>query len=666
MDEKTALSGSPGKKPRRLLRTAALLCAAVIGLLVFGGCDRSVRVPGKTSADGDKPVYRQGASCSVFIYLCGSNLESKRGMAGEDIDELLKADIPKNVNVVLETGGTKKWHSHHIANDRLQRYIVKSHELSLVEELPNQSMGDAATFKAFMDWGLEAYPAERNMLIIWDHGGDATNGFCFDENFGFKGLKLSDAEAMFGRAGERRKLDIVMFDTCFMGSMEAASRMSDYCHYMIASQTIIPGGIFDYSVIAQSFGDNDDEACGRLICDSFAEQCRVGKSGAKASISLFDLSRTDAAIKQLDAFFDREIASIRQDSGQSAMEKSEYGTAWFYSFLAGLCSPIEADNEYNVVDVLNFTCSAATEPEETSKLKTALGSLIAYHIGDVLTYPFPRDDPEYARALCTGISMYYPVNYKKDDLKAYIAECPVRQYAALLELLFLQTPETPIEFADKGSINDKGEFEVTLTEKSRKGLKEIGCKLWEDHGEGQEPYLLSMDTFEVKSGDKLTFTHDFDGEWYYLCGHRLTGSGVMKENTYYYTARILCNGELTEYRFSVKRDADHQVIISKGIVGAEYDENSLVNRAFTELKEGDVVNTFSESGMTDSNDSVFTVPSGDITAELNRLAPGRYRCQFIAIDNNENFVPSDYVIYEIKESGGERSIKATKIIKASS
>ena len=84
------------------------------------------------------------------------------------------------------------------------------------------------------------------------------------------------------------------------------------------------------------------------------------------------------------------------------------------------------------------------------------------------------------------------------------------------------------------------------------------------------------------------------------------------------------------------------------------------------VKEGDVVNTFSESGMTDSNDSVFTVPSGDITAELNRLAPGRYRCQFIAIDNNENFVPSDYVIYEIKESGGERSIKATKIIKASS
>ena len=665
MGEKTALSENRKKKPKLLLPiVAALLCVAVIGLVVFGVCNRFANVPGKNSTDEDKPVYRPGASCSVFIYFCGSNLESKQGMAGKDIDELLKADIPENVNVVLETGGAKKWHSHNIANDRLQRYTVKNHELSLIDELPNQSMGDAATFKSFLDWGLKTYPAERDMLIIWDHGGDATNGFCFDENFGFKGLKLSDADAMFGRAEDRKKLDIVMFDTCFMGSIEAVSQMSDYFHYMIASQTIIPGGIFDYSVIAKSFGDNDDEACGRLICDSFMEQCRVKKQDAKASISLFDLSQTDAATNQLDAFFDREIDFIRNDSGQSAMEKSEHGAAWFYSFLAGLSSPIEADNEYNVVDALNFTSGVTTEPEEISKIKTALGGLIAYHIGDVLTYPFPNDDPEYSRALCTGISMYYPVNYKKDDLKAYIANCPVRQYAELLKLLFLQTPETPIEFADKGSINDKGEFEVTLTEESRQGLKEIGCKLWEYYGEGKEPFLLSMDTHEVKSGDKLTFTHDFNGEWYFLCGNRLTGSGVLKEKIFNFTADILCNGELTKYRFSVKRDADNKPIISKGIVGAEYDENGLVNRDFTELKAGDVVNTFSESGMTDSNDSVFTVPSDDITAELNMLEPGRYRCQFIAIDNNDNFVPSDYVIYEITESGGERSVKATKIIKA--
>ena len=73
-----------------------------------------------------KPVYDPDASCSIFIYMCSSNLESKSGLAGKDIDELLKADIPDKVNVVIETGGAAKWRSHDIANDKLQRYIVKN------------------------------------------------------------------------------------------------------------------------------------------------------------------------------------------------------------------------------------------------------------------------------------------------------------------------------------------------------------------------------------------------------------------------------------------------------------------------------------------------------------------------------------------------------------
>lgn len=56
----------------------------------------------------EKPVYDPDASCTIFINMCGSNLESKQGLAGKDIDELLSADIPENVNVVIETGGSKK------------------------------------------------------------------------------------------------------------------------------------------------------------------------------------------------------------------------------------------------------------------------------------------------------------------------------------------------------------------------------------------------------------------------------------------------------------------------------------------------------------------------------------------------------------------------------
>ena len=121
--------------------------------------------------------------------------------------------------------------------------ITKDHTLKLVDELENQSMGDAKTFVDFMSWDREKYPAQRDMLIVWDHGADATKGICFDENFGFDGLNQNDfTDILNTRSSENKaapkKLDMVIFDTCFMGSIDTANWMQDYAHYMIASEVI--------------------------------------------------------------------------------------------------------------------------------------------------------------------------------------------------------------------------------------------------------------------------------------------------------------------------------------------------------------------------------------------------------------------------------------------
>ena len=106
-----------------------------------------------------KPVYDPDASCSIFIYMCGSNLESKSGLAGKDIDELLKADIPDKVNVVIETGGAAKWRSHDIANDKLQRYIVKNalYEKTYSVNIIPASDGTATTDKQSAATGETVY-----------------------------------------------------------------------------------------------------------------------------------------------------------------------------------------------------------------------------------------------------------------------------------------------------------------------------------------------------------------------------------------------------------------------------------------------------------------------------------------------------------------------------
>ena len=57
--------------------------------------------------------------------MCGSNLVTKQGLAGKNIDELLKAEVGDNLHIIIQTGGAKTWRSHDISESEAQCYEVK-------------------------------------------------------------------------------------------------------------------------------------------------------------------------------------------------------------------------------------------------------------------------------------------------------------------------------------------------------------------------------------------------------------------------------------------------------------------------------------------------------------------------------------------------------------
>ena len=79
-------------------------------------------------------------SATLLIYMCGSDLESKTGIASENIKELLDSNIPDNVNVVIQTGGSNNWQSNNIPNDKIMRYVVKEHKLQELARLDDANM----------------------------------------------------------------------------------------------------------------------------------------------------------------------------------------------------------------------------------------------------------------------------------------------------------------------------------------------------------------------------------------------------------------------------------------------------------------------------------------------------------------------------------------------
>ena len=607
--------------------------------------------------DTGKPVYDPDASCSIFIYMCGSNLETRQGLAGKDIDELLAADIPENVTVVLETGGAKKWRSHDIANDKLQRYIVEDHALKLVDETENASMGSPEVFVDWLKWASDHYLSERNVLIVWDHGGDATEGVCYDENYGFRGLKQSELSAAFHELGVYKrdiqkhypKLDMIIFDTCFMGNIETVSWLKDYYYYMIASETIMPGGGLDYKVIAEEFAKNDDESYGRAVCDAFQKECEKKGQSEKAELSLYDLSQADACIRTLEDVFAAEIEERRRALTPEELRALSY--QGMLSAYAKRDSVVENSVDFNLLDLRNLMDDECTDPELMERADQALERLVCYQVGEALDFSLPETDPDYGKARCRGVSMYYPFQFDRAELEQYISICPIENYAGLLETVFLKQ-KMELAFADSGSITADGRFEVTLTNASKPSLDHLIAKLWKQGADGESWYLLGEITFFLTEEEKkLTFCDRFHGAWFHLNGYPLTGEGYWDRGKDLFHARIKHNGEETLYNFTSLYDLESEPTSSAGYVGSQYDENGLVNRLYGRLRRGDVVTILSNDP--EAEETEFTVETRNLKPEFQMLEPGLYRMLFTAVSLDGSGIDSDYAVFEVTEDGAQ-------------
>ena len=220
-------------------------------------------------------------SWTIFIYMCGSNLESTYGyeLATADITEILNVTgQPEDVNIVIETGGAYRWSSKYgIKSNKLSRYHIRDGELVKDIELNNASMGKQSTLQDFLTWGLATYPADKTGLVLWNHGG-ALSGVCFDENYNED--SLNDVELISAVDGAMKannitsKLEWIGYDACLMALQDIAEMNSSCFNYMVASEEseVGEGWYYEGWVDALYQKYNTEYILSRM-CDTFIEEC---------------------------------------------------------------------------------------------------------------------------------------------------------------------------------------------------------------------------------------------------------------------------------------------------------------------------------------------------------------------------------------------------------
>lgn len=359
-------------------------------------------------ADGAREKYTEilgngRDEVTVMVYMCGTDLESRSKMATKDLQEMIDADLSRDVNLLIYTGGCKQWQNSAVSSKNNQIWKVEDGGIKCLDKnMGNKSMTDPDTLTEFIKWCNRKYPANRNSLIFWDHGSGTVKGFGYDEKFASSGsMNLSEINKALTKANV--KFDFVGFDACLMATTENALMLSKHADYMIASEELEPGIGWYYTDWLTELSEDTSMPTlevGQKIIDDFVEMCAKKCYGQATTLSIVDLAEAELTIPKALADFSTDTYNLLKDKEYKQVSKARSSSREFAS-----------SSKLDQVDLVHLA----------KNMETKEGDVLADTILDAVKYN--RTSSNMTNAY--GLSIYFPYR------KASMVDSAVDTYEAI-------------------------------------------------------------------------------------------------------------------------------------------------------------------------------------------------------------------------------------------
>ena len=618
----------------------------------------------RRSPGGTKPASVKDDTWTIFVYLCGSNLESQGASATKDINEILSAKSNDKISFVIETGGARTWRNNTIKSNRLGRYLIRNGSISDAGGVSQANMGEQHTLQDFLSWGVQNYPADHMGLILWDHGGGSITGVCFDERNHNDSLSLRELDSALNTAFNKMwdKFEFVGFDACLMSTLETANVLATYSKYMYASQESEPATGWEYKSIVEYLSKNpgiDGDQLGRTLCDTYLASLDRNSKGF-ATLSVVDLSQIDQLMQDFYRF-SQEMYQSGQDQATLAAMSRGIQRADNYG-----CNN-RREGYTNMVDLGGLVDACSSVTPSAADVKKSLHDAVTYQIRG--TY----------HAGATGLSTYYPlrVNTSKElsifqsvavnpsylqyvDRVAtgatYNGGTQYQQYSGdtffeenIWNWLLGNTQEVQqqtedhwdyvddheaassvITFASEPQVDENGTFWFQFDKHGLENAAIVSGIVYELSEDGADLIALGETYDVIGNWETGEFADDFDGSWLSLPDGQNLNLSVNSSNEEYivYTSPITLNG--TECYLRMRQNIKDGTVTVEG-AWAGLDESGAVDRGVTPIKRGDVIVPLYKAFSTDESVTAssyegnpYTVDSDTLTVEYNYLPEGTY------------------------------------------
>lgn len=266
--------------------------------------NQDINIVSKEIMDSAADNEAEAENFTLMVYICGSDLESKRAYATNSINQILEANTGKNLQIIVETGGAKRWKNDTVKSDALYRYEVRSNKLQLLGDAGNNPITDASCLSDFIKFAAKEKPADRYGFIFWNHGGGTIGGYGEDMLFDSQSMNINEIKKGFEDAGIH--FDFIGFDCCLMSTVEIANALKSNADYLIASEETEPGSSWYYTDTLNLI-ENNPKASVKSIAKQFISDFnspQYTETSGDTTLALIDLSRIDEVINALDRFFD--------------------------------------------------------------------------------------------------------------------------------------------------------------------------------------------------------------------------------------------------------------------------------------------------------------------------------------------------------------------------
>lgn len=391
---------------------------------------------------------------TFMVYMDGDNNLEQDCL--NDFIEMAKVGSDANINIVVQMDRIGGYSTTYGNWTNTRRFLITKGMTPLstpTQDMGELNMGSAATLSDFVKWGIANYPANRYVVVLWNHGGGWRNALrtrtvarvhkaiCWDDTNQGDCLYMKDVQSTLLGCG--KKLALVGFDACLMGMVEVASDMRNVADVMVGSEEVEPGAGWPY-----------DKLLARLVANP-AISTRDFAAGIVTDYNTYYSTRDSSTT--LSAIDLTKIGALNTAISNFVLHTNQW---------AGIKAAREATRTYSEADgypyadlghfMANIATAGVTDPQVLSAATAVRTALTAA----VISNKFGS-----GRTNSTGLAVYFPKTKAVYD-SSEGADYPTHDYNAatgwngLLMKYFTPPADIPVD----GGTTPPADADVKLLE----------------------------------------------------------------------------------------------------------------------------------------------------------------------------------------------------------